>query len=346
MQAEFYSSLCSENALKNRYPNILTNEASRFKLRDLQPGDTDFINANIVPGFGNHPGYIATQAPLPGTMSHFWQMIYEEKCKVIVMLTREQEERCISPKCDRYWPEAGQCILFGLYFVFGLGEQSNVAPGIVERKFRVSKALHRPQCEASPHASGSGAVQSQQRHWTSDWNSDLSQNDNNVFQTPIRRPAPRNNFGQHVEVGETTMSEDGESVEVTQIQYIDWPDQGVPETADALLKICGVVDELMPPSVGDSPAGRPVIHCSAGVGRTGTFIAVHKSLRTIYSAFNPSSGQNVHPVPVVQEVVTGLKRARSKMVQTPEQYRFIFLALAQGLELYRAQVYTNKGSGQ
>ncbi len=349
MQTEFYSSLSNENALKNRYPNILTNESSRVKLRDLQPGETDFVNANLVSGFGDHPGYIATQAPLPCTMSHFWQMVYEENSTVIAMLTREQEERYISPKCDRYWPEPGQCILFGRYFVFGLGEQSNAALGIVERKFRITKAAHRQQSEASPYSSGTSGAHSQQRHWASDWNSDLSQNDTNMFQTPVRRPAPRDNFGQHVsyeEAGETVLMQDADSMEVTQIQYIDWPDQGVPETADTLLKMCGMVDDLMKPKDGARPAGRPVIHCSAGVGRTGTFIAVHKLLRAVHSAFLPSTGQQVHPVPVVQEVVSGLKRDRSKMVQTPEQYRFIYLSLARGLDLYRAQISANRGREQ
>lgn len=46
--------------------------------------------------------YIATQGPLPETIEDFWQMVMENNCNVIAMITREIEGGVI--KCQRYWP--------------------------------------------------------------------------------------------------------------------------------------------------------------------------------------------------------------------------------------------------
>lgn len=52
-----------------------------------------------------NPAYIATQGPLPDTSADFWQMVWEQGCVVIVMLTRLVENDVVL--CHRYWPEEG-----------------------------------------------------------------------------------------------------------------------------------------------------------------------------------------------------------------------------------------------
>lgn len=322
MHSEFDTSINPDNALKNRYPNILCNETSRVKLQDVGVGENDYVNANSISGFGSHPGYIATQAPLPATMAQFWQMVYEDNCPVIVMLTREQETQCYYPKCNRYWPAPNECILFGRYYVYGLGEQTDQLLGVIRRKFRVGKIRHQ-NVDSPP---------------TNQWNNATAPDS---FQTPVRR-TPRNVGAETVPIGdddEPVLEPDGEPVVLTQIQYIDWPDQGVPEHPKTLLKICDMVDELCDAQKdGSRPPGRPVIHCSAGVGRTGTFISVHKLLRAVAKAFPGTESRGSGGVPLVEEVVAGLKRERSKMVQTAEQYRFIFVALAEGVMQFREKL--------
>ena len=66
--------------------------------------------------------YIATQGCLPGTMSDFWDMVWQENTRVIVMTTKEIERG--KNKCARYWPEEAQTKDYGKIKVRNLSESS------------------------------------------------------------------------------------------------------------------------------------------------------------------------------------------------------------------------------
>ncbi|XP_054447744.1 tyrosine-protein phosphatase non-receptor type 13 [Pteronotus mesoamericanus] len=89
-----------ENRRKNRYKNILPYDATRVPLGD----EGGYINASFIkmPVGKEEFVYIACQGPLPTTVGDFWQMIWEQKSKVIAMMTQEVEGEKI--KCQRYWP--------------------------------------------------------------------------------------------------------------------------------------------------------------------------------------------------------------------------------------------------
>lgn len=55
--------------------------------------------------------YIATQGCLANTVTDFWNMIWQENTRVIVMTTKEFERG--KNKCAKYWPDEGQCKQFG-----------------------------------------------------------------------------------------------------------------------------------------------------------------------------------------------------------------------------------------
>ncbi|KAF6030557.1 hypothetical protein EB796_011138 [Bugula neritina] len=91
------------NTSKNRWVDILPFDHSRVKLlpADEEEG-SDYINANYMPGYTSKREYIATQGPLPGTIDHFWRMIWEQNVTMIVMLTQLIER---GKKCEQYWPD-------------------------------------------------------------------------------------------------------------------------------------------------------------------------------------------------------------------------------------------------
>uniref|UniRef100_T1J8T1 protein-tyrosine-phosphatase n=1 Tax=Strigamia maritima TaxID=126957 RepID=T1J8T1_STRMM len=88
----------SENL--NRYQNVLPYSHNRVKLNGSN--NYDYINASYVQVPLAHRNYILTQGPLPHTVSHFWQMTWQQNSKAIVMLTNVIEQNRV--KCHQYWP--------------------------------------------------------------------------------------------------------------------------------------------------------------------------------------------------------------------------------------------------
>ncbi|XP_025021579.1 receptor-type tyrosine-protein phosphatase epsilon isoform X2 [Python bivittatus] len=103
---------------------------------------------------------------------------------------------------------------------------------------------------------------------------------------------------------------------VTQLHFTSWPDFGVPFTPIGMLKFLKKVKALNP-----AHAGPIMVHCSAGVGRTGTFIVIDAMIDMMHAE------QKVD----VFEFVARIRSQRPQMVQTDMQYSFIYQAL---LEYY------------
>ncbi|XP_073407294.1 tyrosine-protein phosphatase non-receptor type 23 [Dendrobates tinctorius] len=96
--------------MKNRHQDIMPYDKNRIV---LQSGKDDYINASKIEDLSPYcPTIIATQAPLVGTASDFWLMIYEQKVSLIVMLVSDLEIE--KQKVLRYFPtERGQPVLHG-----------------------------------------------------------------------------------------------------------------------------------------------------------------------------------------------------------------------------------------
>ncbi|XP_041117348.1 receptor-type tyrosine-protein phosphatase epsilon-like isoform X3 [Polyodon spathula] len=103
---------------------------------------------------------------------------------------------------------------------------------------------------------------------------------------------------------------------ITQLHFTSWPDFGVPFTPIGMLKFLKKVKSVNP-----SFAGPIVVHCSAGVGRTGTFIVIDAMIDMM------NTEQKVD----VFALVSRIREQRSQLVQTDMQYSFIYQAL---LEYY------------
>ncbi|KAM7177723.1 receptor-type tyrosine-protein phosphatase O isoform 1-T1 [Macrochelys suwanniensis] len=98
--------------------------------------------------------------------------------------------------------------------------------------------------------------------------------------------------------------------DVMHFNYTAWPDHGVPTTnaAESILQFVQIVRQQSTKSKGPM-----VIHCSAGVGRTGTFIALDRLLQHIRD----------HEFVDILGLVSDMRSYRMSMVQTEEQYIFI-----------------------
>ncbi|KAI8726224.1 receptor-type tyrosine-protein phosphatase epsilon, partial [Biomphalaria glabrata] len=96
----------------------------------------------------------------------------------------------------------------------------------------------------------------------------------------------------------------------THFHYTSWPDKSIPTAPWSLVDF--------EQRVASNPTTRPiVVHCSAGVGRTGTFIALHNIIK---------QAEETKMVDFFQ-TVTRLREDRIFMIQTAEQYEFLHRAV-------------------
>ncbi|KAI0978837.1 hypothetical protein GJ496_008000 [Pomphorhynchus laevis] len=114
-----------------------------------------------------------------------------------------------------------------------------------------------------------------------------------------------------------TLLEYGETRDIHHYNYTDWPDFGEPSCPENFLRFLSI---LRSQHVFEHS---PVIHCSAGIGRSGTFAFVDIVL-TLLAA---SEGCNSHAQ--LMNILHNLRNERPGLIQTPEQLRFCFLSIIQ-----------------
>uniref|UniRef100_A0A3B3H9L5 protein-tyrosine-phosphatase n=1 Tax=Oryzias latipes TaxID=8090 RepID=A0A3B3H9L5_ORYLA len=90
---------------------------------------------------------------------------------------------------------------------------------------------------------------------------------------------------------------------VRQFHYTVWPDHGIPDNTQSLIQFVRTVRDYVNRSPGSGPT---VVHCSAGVGRSGTFIVLDRVLQQL----------DVRDTVDIYGAVFDLRLHRSHMVQT------------------------------
>ncbi|XP_078273461.1 receptor-type tyrosine-protein phosphatase R-like [Rhinoraja longicauda] len=126
---------------------------------------------------------------------------------------------------------------------------------------------------------------------------------------------------EHYVIRDLTLKYKGRSQNVKHFWYKSWPDHKTPDSAQPLLQLMLNVAESRQNSPGRGPIA---VHCSAGIGRTGCFIAITIGCNQL---------RNEGVVDILS-IVCQLRVDRGGMIQTSEQYGFVHHALS----LYKNEV--------
>ncbi|XP_053814215.1 tyrosine-protein phosphatase non-receptor type 1 isoform X1 [Vidua chalybeata] len=238
------------NKNRNRYRDVSPFDHSRIKLNQ---GDNDYINASLIKMEEAQRSYILTQGPLPNTCGHFWEMVWEQKSRGVVMLNRVMEKGSV--KCAQYWPRKEEKEMFF--------EDTNLKLTLISEDIK--------------------------SYYT-------------VRQLELENLATQ------------------ETREILHFHYTTWPDFGVPESPASFLNFLFKVRESGSLSPGHGPV---VVHCSAGIGRSGTFCLVDTCLLLMDKRKDPSSVD-------VKQVLLEMRKYRMGLIQTADQLRFSYLAVIEG----------------
>ncbi|KAM4571942.1 receptor-type tyrosine-protein phosphatase beta-like isoform 1-T2 [Fundulus diaphanus] len=228
------------NKQKNRYPYILPYDHCRVRLSvQNQNPNSDYINANFVPGGGSERDFICTQGPLPNTVADFWRMVWEQNVRVIVMVTALRQKNTIM--CDKYWSVEEGTVYHGLFQVTTVTRKQGPDYFITTINLR-------------------------------------------------QRDFPNDRI-------------------ITHYYYPSWPDQGVSNP----VSLCAFTEHVRQHLEALPRLGPAVVHCSAGIGRSGTFVTVLWLMQLCVRGIPPD----------IKAAVKDLRLHRMWMVQTLEQYILI-----------------------
>uniref|UniRef100_A0A8D0HRH7 Tyrosine-protein phosphatase non-receptor type n=1 Tax=Sphenodon punctatus TaxID=8508 RepID=A0A8D0HRH7_SPHPU len=238
------------NKTRNRYRDVSPFDHSRIK---LQQGDNDYINASLIKMEEAQRSYILTQGPLPNTCGHFWEMVWEQKSRGVVMLNRVMEKGSI--KCAQYWPPKEEKEM--------LFEETNLKLTLISEDIKSYYTVRQLELE-------------------------------NL----------------------TTQ----ETREILHFHYTTWPDFGVPESPASFLNFLFKVRESGSLNTDHGPI---VVHCSAGIWRSGTFCLADTCLLLMDNRKDPSSVN-------IKHVLLDMRKYRMGLIQTADQLRFSYLAVIEG----------------
>lgn len=103
-------------------------------------------------------------------------------------------------------------------------------------------------------------------------------------------------------------TEDNEERHITHMQYLAWPDHGVPDDASDFLEFVMKVRQNRVGMVEST-----IVHCSAGIGRTGVLILMETAMCLI------EANEPVYPL----DIVRAMRDQRAMLIQTTSQYKFV-----------------------
>ncbi|KAI0981526.1 hypothetical protein GJ496_007392, partial [Pomphorhynchus laevis] len=294
------------NSRRNRYPDIVCLDATRVVLRESLDGN-DYVHANFVDGASHPRGYISTQGPLKSTFGDFWQMVWEQHIHIIVMVTKINENNVF--KCGQYWPPT-------VNLTMQISDTITIRNNTVESemdKFKVMCGVQNfddfqvtiLQIENTNSSSNKNKKMNSRQRFKARMPQSASNNDtmehsvmskrsstdiNSVFNmsSSSNRSRGSSSICSRSFDGDNDQNNSSSIRTVYHFQFNGWPDHGVPQNPDNLLNMRSAINRLQAYLVNadDSWCGHPlgppiIVHCSAGIGRTGTFCIIDICLTSL-----------------------------------------------------------------
>ncbi|KAF3935791.1 hypothetical protein ABW19_dt0201617 [Dactylella cylindrospora] len=275
---------------RNRYANIHVWDSTRVKL-GIDAADNDYINASHI-SLGNPTGlvqrYIATQGPKEDQARHLWLMVLEQTARpgVVVMLTKTFEMG--RDKCYQYFP---------------------VDMEDPHRRF------DRSEYEPSATDPFNFEINLLECTYDEEARTEIRKIEITVLEGTHMAEPDAESFVKELKAGDTKI--------VWHLLFGGWPDWGIPEGEDseALMKLIDLANSKN--EVANSPL---IVHCSAGVGRTGTFIALDHLLTEIErGTYDSALGDPIF------DLVDRLREQRMYMVQSEPQYEYLYRVVRERL---------------
>lgn len=276
------NSEAKENCGKNRYPDIKAYDQTRVKLNAngvAAAPGSDYVNANFVIGYKERKKFICAQGPMESTMHDFWRMVWEQHLEIMVMLTNLEEYN--KTKCAKYWPEkVNDSQTYGDITVRYVSEERMT--DYVVRELKVTK-------KTPPHAGENGGV-------------------------TANGGSSGGGGGDQMANSTSGAASESEGRYITQYHYLMWKDFMAPEHPQGITRFIRQIN-----SVYSVQRGPILVHCSAGVGRTGTLVALDSLLQQL---------EEENQVAIFN-TVCDLRHQRNFLVQSLKQYIFLYRALTE-----------------
>lgn len=273
---------------RNRYNNVQPWDSSRIKLKVPIAG-SDYVNASPIRlksrSASSSPNarsiasvdhqststnvdipeykYIATQGPKEGQFSHFWNMVMQEtvgEVAVIVMLTQCWEGN--KEKCGQYFPNSMEMPTIDLEPGEGDDHPSNLTGD--------------PFLDSDPLNADADSDSAEDPD--ADQNTPETQDEGSLEGSVTLLEFHHDTLSRS-EVRKLKLQIGKETKTIWHYLFNGWPDYTKPEGEDrrALLELI----KQSAQQAGDPIRNPRFVHCSAGVGRTGTFIALDFLLREL-----------------------------------------------------------------
>lgn len=311
--------------LRNRYGNIQPWAKSRIKLK-APDGHCDYINASpivlkSVSEMSVETKYIATQGPKDNQFSHFWNMVMAETTDpaIIIMLTQTHEGP--REKCAQYFP-----------------------PSMDNPKIDFPSLVEEPSAntnDVSSDTKDEPSLDEKQQPAETESSTVSTNTSGSIALNSLVEPHDSCRYAFR----DMTLEISNKTKQVYHYLFPSWADFSKPEAEDRQGLIEVMQDSAM--RCGKIAENARIVHCSAGVGRTGTFIAVDHLIRELESgaldnkASEGDEGKSTvnnnlytedKSSDLIFETVNALREQRMLMVMNEIQYSFIYDVLKEAWE--------------